>query len=303
MNIITLGKRIYRLEKWREFHRFLVFLGRSMLHYRAMKELYTWFQAEEGRCALLERNPYPMEQVTRAFFYAGSTFDERKMLIQHHYEILQRCLQEEPFLSCSTFHSKRIWQSEEGEGWYTDLRFEDGQRKEGLLSLVMVTEEVPLYQMIIWLDYDKNGEPSLFIGAMQGPNVPNAKDLVKEITKRSYRYRTKNLILYMTQAVARSLGMAHIYAVTNAGYYAQNHVRRDRKLKTDFGTFWEEAGGHPTDDPRFDELPLTEPRKTMEEVPTRKRAQYRKRFAFLDDVDAQIARNMQAILRDATKPE
>ena len=127
--------------------------------------------------------------------------------------------------------------------------------------------------------------------------MEGAKDIVKDITKRSHRYRTKNLILYMTQAVARSLGMKHIYAVTNAGYYAQNHVRRDRKLKTDFGAFWEEAGGHKTDDPRFDELPLVEPRKTMEEVPTRKRAVYRRRFAFLDDVDAQIAASMAKILR------
>jgi uncharacterized protein VirK/YbjX len=33
----------------------------------------------------------------------------------------------------------------------------------------------------------------------------------------------------------------------------------------------------------------------MEEVPTRKRAVYRKRFAFQDDVDKQIADNMQKI--------
>ncbi|MDY3296578.1 DUF535 family protein, partial [Selenomonas sp.] len=63
------------------------------------------------------------------------------------------------------------------------------------------------------------------------------------------------------------------------------------------GAFWEEAGGWKTDDPRFDELPLIEPRKTMEEVPTRKRAQYRKRFAFLDAIDAQIAASMESIRR------
>ncbi len=50
-------------------------------------------------------------------------------------------------------------------------------------------------------------------------------------------------------------------------------------------------------DARFYELPLVETRKTMEEVPTRKRAGYRRRFAFLDDVDAQIAENMGKILR------
>ena len=52
-----------------------------------------------------------------------------------------------------------------------------------------------------------------------------------------------------------------------------------------------------TKEPRFYELPLVEPRKTMEEVPTRKRAVYRRRFAFLDDVDAQIAENMGKLLK------
>ena len=63
--------------------------------------------------------------------------------------------------------------------------------------------------------------------------MPNAKEIIKEITKVAHRYRTKNLMLYMLQAVARTLGAEHIYAVTNEGYYANNHLRRDRKIKTD----------------------------------------------------------------------
>lgn len=297
MNLVSLGKRIYRIEKWREFHRFIVFLARASLHHGAMQELYAWFEADDDRRAILAENPFPMEQVTRAFFYAGSTFAERVALTRHHYELLQARLQPEAFRACSTFHGLRIWQSEDDASWQTSLAFAPGQRKEGHLSLVMTAGGVSLYQMMFWLDRDKDGTPELYIGAMQGPNAANAKDLIKDITKRSFRYRTKNLILYMTQAVARSLGVQHIYAVTNDGYYAQNHVRRDRKLKTDFGAFWEEAGGWKTDDPRFDELPLIEPRKTMEEVPTRKRAQYRKRFAFLDAIDAQIAASMGSIRR------
>ena len=71
--------------------------------------------------------------------------------------------------------------------------------------------------------------------------------------------------MYGLQVVARSLGVERIYIVTNYGYYANNHVRVDRKLKTSFSDFWTEAGGSLTDDRRFDMLPLTEPRKTLEE--------------------------------------
>ena len=102
-------------------------------------------------------------------------------------------------------------------------------------------------------------------------------------------------MLYMVRATARALSLQHIYAVSNEGYYANNHIRRDRKLKTDFGAFWEEAGGHVTDDPRFYELPLTEARKTETEIPTRKRATYRRRYAMLDAIDASVASSMDAI--------
>ena len=134
----------------------------------------------------------------------------------------------------------------------------------------------------------------MFIGAMQGPNVENSKDLIKVLTKKCHAYRTKNLILYATQAVARALNLKKILAVTNYGYYANNHIRRDRKLKTSFSDFWQECGGTPTEDERFFELPLIENRKSDEEIPTRKRAVYRRRFLMLDEIDTAIFENLQA---------
>ena len=296
--IIELGKRIYDIRNPREMHRLIVFLGRALLHYSGMKSLQHFFAEDQLRQRILARNPFPMEQATRAFFYNGSTFEERKRLIQQHYEILQQKITAEMALTLSMHGNYEIWHSaDEDIDWRTNLAMEPGQRKEGMLSLQMKLGTDNLYQIMFWLAEDKAGEQSLWIGAMQGPNIDNAKDIIKDITKRSFRYRTKNLILYMTMAVARALAVKHIYAVSNDGYYANNHVRRDRKLKTDFGAFWEEAGGHITDDSRFYEIPLVEPRKTMEEVPTRKRAVYRKRFTFLDEVDATIQQNMEQILK------
>ena len=132
---------------------------------------------------------------------------------------------------------------------------------------------------------------------MQGPNVENAKDLVKKVTRRCHSYRTKNFILHVTQEVAKALGLVHIYAVTNYGYYANTHMRMEKKLKTSFSDFWEESGGHPCEDKRFYEFPMTEARKTMEEIPTRKRNYYRKRYALLDEVDASVVEKIRLLLK------
>lgn len=298
INFFAIGKQIYNAKNWRELHRCVVFVLRAYLHYGSVKRLHDFFFRDSLRKEAFAENPYPLEQVTRAFFYKGSTLAERISLIENHYCYLQEHLREDCFKDLCQSRGVPIWKAQtDTMEWQAFLFFHIGQRKEGLLSVTMTLGTQPLYQIMFWINKNKQGEESLWIGAMQGPNMENARDIVKETTKLAHRYRTKNLILYMTMAVARSLGVKHIYAVSNEGYYAMNHIRRDRKLKTDFGEFWEEAGGHVTEDPRFYEVPLVELRKTMEEVPTRKRAVYRKRFAFQDDVDAQIAANMQKIMR------
>ena len=98
--------------------------------------------------------------------------------------------------------------------------------------------------------------------------------------------------------MGRVLGMEHIYAVTNAGYYAMNHIRADRKLKTDFGAFWEECEGVPyAKDERFFVMPVPEHRKDMSELKPSKRAQHRHRFEKLDGLDAAFTQNLEPWLK------
>lgn len=298
--IKDIGKKIYDLKNPREQRRYLVFLCRALLHRRELKELICFFQQDKLRNEIFSRQAFPIEQVTRAFFYNDSTFAERVKLVREHYEILQSRLQPEAFVDLGDveYRGFELYTHDfEGRQLRVFSKFGVGQRKEGLLSIIMELDGEVLYQIIFWLAKDKKGEEAVWIGAMQGPNMADAREIVKKMTKWCHGYRTKNLILYMLQAVVRTMGIRKIYAVSNYGYYANNHVRSDRKLKTNFGDFWLEAGGKKTEDKRWFELPLTESRKTMEEVPTRKRAVYRRRFAFLDEVDGEIESAVKAILK------
>ncbi len=295
----SLGTKIYNMSNPREARRCVVFCVRAMANRSRMRQIDAFFHQDAVLQQVADVCPFVYEQPTRAFFYNKSTFEERVALVEAHIGFLRDVLTEDVLLDLYRHKSVPLWYGTAcmEKELAAFLLFEPGQRKEGLLSVMLRLEEGALYQIVFWLNKAPNGEMAMWIGAMQGPNMENAKDVVKQVTKACHAYRTKNLILYMAQAVARSLGLKHIYAVSNEGYYANNHIRCDRKLKTDFGTFWEEVGGHVTDDARFYELPLVEARKTMEEVPTRKRAVYRRRFAFLDDVDAQIEEKMKSLLR------
>lgn len=296
LDYIDIGKQIYNMQNPREVHRFVVFVIRCMLHPFRMQRLERFFHSTPLMERIAAEYGFVYEQPTRAFFYNKSTFSERAQLVEEHMSYLAEKMKEQDFLDLYAEKRKLLWQStDEGEELRLCLSYHPGQRKEGLLSLVLSCDAGELYQMIFWIAKDHQGEWSLWIGAMQGPNMENARDVIKRITKRCHAYRTKNLILHVTQETARALGLKHIYAVTNYGYYANNHIRRDRKLKTDFSQFWEEAGGKPCDDERFYELSLIEYRKTMDEIPTRKRAVYRRRFALLDDIDQSIAEAIKKI--------
>ena len=295
-NFIELGKKIYDLNNPREAHRFAVFVARCCLHPQRMSRLEKFFAQSELLTKVAQSYPFVYEQATRAFFYYRSTFEERARIIEENMEFLSARFNEEFMLTLYGDKKIELWRMALDEtlgDMNLVLCAEPGQRKEGLAAVMFnLPDEVPVYQILFWVARDTDGAWAMWIGAMQGPNVEDAKDLVKRITKRCHGCRTKNLILYAAQSTARALGVEKIFAVTNEGYYANNHVRRDRKLKTSFSDFWAEAGGTPTRDERFYELPLTETRKTAEEIPTHKRALYRRRFALLDDLDASIEKRL-----------
>ena len=263
-----------------------------------MKKLHCFFMADPIFRCMAEKYPFAYEQATRSFFYNRSTFDERMEIIENHMSFIKAHLQENVFLGLYGKKDYTLWESrDEGEPLCLALSFRSGQRKEGMMALVLRLNDAYLYQVMFWIAPDQNGEWSLWIGALQGPNMENAKDVVKKVTRRCHSYRTKNFILHATQEMAKALGLLHIYAVTNYGYYANTHMRMEKKLKTSFTDFWEESGGKSLPDRRFYELPMTEYRKTMEEIPTRKRNSYRKRYVLLDEVDVSVAEAVKALLR------
>ncbi len=312
MNFIELGKKIYRLNNPREAHRFAVFLARCCLHPQRMERLQEFFNQSDILKKIADVYPFVYEQPTRAFFYHKSTFDERMTLVTDHMKFMTENLREDFLIDVYAEKPFELWKmpiNDELGDLHLVFYAKPGQRKESLLSIMFqLDDETPIYQILFWIaradligniDDVTSGTYAMWIGAMQGPNVDNAKDIIKVITKKSHAYRTKNLILYAAQSLARALNMQKIFAVTNAGYYANNHLRRDRKLKTSFSDFWEECGGHLTSDERFFSLPLIEKRKTPEEIPSHKRAAYRRRFEMLDELDDAVQTAVKTISKGA----
>lgn len=295
LNWFNFGKTIYKDKNIKEYKRLVVFLIRVFFNRANINGLISFFSETYFKKAILKKEPFFIEIATRKVLYKDSRVEDRCKIIKNHFNIIFNKIFEKAIEKIYLDSGIILWEEEYQEKkLYVKLDFESGQKKEGLVSLMLKLDDMKIYQMIFWLGYDKNNEEALYIGAMQGSNEIEANALIKGLTKYFYGYRTKNLILYMTRCLAKSLDIGKIYAVSNKGYYANNHIRIDRKLKTSLDEFWEEAGGKRTEDYRFYELPVEEYRKSIEEVKTHKRSQYRNRFNKLDEVESKIIETIKS---------
>jgi uncharacterized protein VirK/YbjX len=289
------GHRLYVTSRLKEMKRYLVFRARCRMHKEIMEDFLAFFAETPLRKEILKGTPAFIEQVTRAFFYKDSSYEERSALIKTHVRYMEKHFTQEALrrlyidvnIKENCGELVPVWEDIfEEKPLCLSLYFHAGQYKEGCLSLILTWDGAPFYQIMFWFgpDMEKTGD-AIWIGALQG--TPHGSDAIKRMTKAFFGYRPKNLIFYGIRNLARCLGMSKIYAVTNDGYYAMNHIRMDRKLKTDFGAFWKECEGTPCEgDQRFYVMPVKEARKDMSELKPSKRAQHRRRFEKLDSIDA-----------------
>ncbi|MBP2643097.1 MAG: hypothetical protein H6Q67_984 [Firmicutes bacterium] len=162
------------------------------------------------------------------------------------------------------------------------------------MTLALKLNNKNIYHINFWLVLDQHNNLSLYIGALQGSR--NGLAINKELTKHFFGCRPKNLIVSALRILAERLSCGAIYAVSNHGFYTNNHWRLNRKLKTSLDDFWTELGGTLSQDRRFFTLPLTERRKQIEEVASHKRNLYRKRFDILDLANTNITRTLDVFM-------
>lgn len=292
-----LGKEIYNNNRWSDCRRIIVFMIRVLLNHGDMEMLKAFFSASLLRKQIVAANPFIFEQVTRCIFYRGATFAERLFLIQEHFLFLEKKFKAAALTEIYLGNGITLWDSEfHGKTMSLKLNFEAGQKKEGLLAINLEIGCKQIYQLIFWIAPNQDGQMAIWIGALQGSQ--GGLEIARGLTKHFLGYRPKNMVMRVLRILAAQMGISNIYAISNYGFYANNHIRMDRKLKTSLDEFWQETGGEGCADSRFYTLPIVEARKTIEEVPSKKRNLYRKRFAFIDEIDQIVNNNLRIHLEN-----
>ena len=302
------GRKIYGKRSWRETRRVVLHTVRSMGRRQKMNRLENYFANYKPDPDLLHRQIGLYELMTRIFFYKDSTAMERLEAIINHFDYIQNIFTDEVIRSMYSIDKdnflddvsriKRgfvVWQSEE-LNMKAQLYYGAGQRKEGLLTLLLTLENQGVYHANFRFGKGFNGEPAMWIGTIQG--YKDGLDNAKTVTKKMFGYRPKNFVMFLLRHIAVLCKVESIYAVSDEGFYANTHLVRGHRAKVaELDPLWEESGGVVCSDDRFFNIPLEEYRKPIEEIKSQKRSQYRKRYELLDQYEQEIQDHLKPLLR------
>jgi uncharacterized protein VirK/YbjX len=137
---------------------------------------------------------------------------------------------------------------------------------------------------------------ALLVGTVQGPRpgVPKVEELIRELTKTAEGVRPPYLLFEALRVAAAAWGVPALVGIDPVHHVKGRWNLRGRRLRFDYRRFWSEVGATQRSDCYW-EAGLQPLPRDLADVPSRKRAMYRRRWALLDD----LAQALQGVLRAA----
>ena len=154
--------------------------------------------------------------------------------------------------------------------------------KEGEFTLICYNSENKTLTKLTFAFLEKN----IIIGGLQGLEKGEDKELIKNATKELFGIFPKKLLLetlYILFPNYFKIGVGknkHIY-------FSPRYIKRKQeKVHANYDEFWKSIGGIEKDN--LWSLPKKLERKSIEDIPAKKRAQYIKKFNLLDTLSEKI---------------
>jgi len=257
-----------------------------------LRRFHAWFNdpANPALTEMIAAHPYLLGAVGRPYLNTAWSVERRLDAIETHYRMLHGPLaflrfspREElvlghvgpPELAVDIVLDKAPWFSHEGE-----------------LVLNLFRADHRLYSLAFTLG-SVDGRRIAYVGALQGSSQEGARALYGELTHQLEGLRPRDLLAAAFKLLCRALHIEQIravaddHSVSRSGYFGTDF------MKASYDSAWSELGGSDCEDDGFYDLPLELHRREPDEIPSRKRAQYRRRYAMLEDLGVQIIRAVE----------
>jgi hypothetical protein len=226
--------------------------------------------------------------------YLAANFNRKAAVkaLSFHYHVLTKALPERLLRQHYSTNGARLATitGKDENFYHLDLCAIANVDKEGEATIILTQQDGVTLAGLTFTLCQQHGKPTLFIGGLQGAKSDTPHEYIQHATKACHGLFPKRLVLEAACLLARHLGVSQILAVGNSAhiYRSWRYLKKKKdKIHADYDSFWESMNGELLQGGLFG-LPLGISRKPIEEIASKKRAEYRRRFSLLDEMMAQI---------------
>ncbi len=275
-------KRDYRLK----------FFLRTLLFWSSTTRMLETISRRDDFSTLLKAQPTLPVKTQRQYLTRGMTASERAEAILHHYawiDALPDSGLAHLFTSPSPLPLLQFASKEEAS--YTIFATSAVKaEREGETTLWLRAGDNTLLASLTFSVIRENDRSVLVIGGLQGPRRDVGRETIKNATRACYGLFPKRILLEAVFNLAKQSGISALYGVSDEGHVfraLRYRLSKGRHLHASYDEFWASLGGKPDNAFRW-VLPFGMERKSLESIASKKRAEYRRRFQLLDEIEHAI---------------
>lgn len=269
----------------------LKFLFRSLIHPRATLTVMNAIASNPLRHEILLAQPTLPCKVHRTYLAANMLRDQHVSGLCDHYRFVrERMPQTMQSEHLGKEHFKLASFIGKDEAMYSiSMNSSLHLDKEGEITLRFLDENDEPLANVTFALINYQGLSTLFIGAIQGPNqnIDHAK--IQQATKACHGLFPKRILMEAVLLFAEKMNMQQVFAVSNKThiYIHRRYSKRKQRMFADYDTFWETLGAHAHPNGYF-HFPVQIKHRSLDDIPSKKRAEYRRRYQLLDEMETQI---------------
>ncbi|MCC7598318.1 DUF535 domain-containing protein [Janthinobacterium sp. FW305-129] len=227
---------------------------------------------------LLQAYPRMMHKVYRHYLSTNLSCRQRvAMLVEHYDFILQQGWGKLMAQAARAPVRLGTVPGKSGAPYHLQLCSLQPMDREGEMVLQLVHGDDMLYSVAFtFFGSRARASMGVGIGCIQGPHGAEGLRRVREATRDLHGMRPKALMVRLVRQLGHEHGCRTMVLVGNANR-AVHHAAKKSRLFADYNSLWQELGAQARQDGDF-ELPCENlPLPALEEIPSKKRSEARKR--------------------------
>jgi uncharacterized protein VirK/YbjX len=277
---------------WKKADYRLKFLLRTMIFYRSTRLMLDTLGKRPDFMRLLNAQVTLPSKTHRQYLARGLSSTQRAQAIVGHYQFIDSLKSTRLAAALTATEPTELLSFEGKDGALFTLYASCAHKaeREGESTLWFCDADNTVLASTTFSVARSHDGWELIVGGLQGPRRSVSHEVIKHATRACYGLFPKRILVEFFGLMAAECGITRLSGVSDNGHVfraLRYRFSKGRHFHASYDAFWASLDGVKNDAFRW-QLPLAQERKSLEDIASKKRAEYRRRFALLDEIAAQF---------------